>query len=33
MIINKPQTVAGIKMPDSTIVKQATELLLEHGTE
>ena len=33
MTINRPTTVAGIKMPDSTIAKQATELLLEHGTE
>jgi len=33
MAINKPKTVAGIEMPDSTIAKQATELLLEHGTE
>jgi hypothetical protein len=28
-----PKAVAGIKIPDSTIAEQATELLLEHGTE
>jgi len=33
MAINKPTAVAGIKIPDSTIASQATELLLEHGTE
>jgi hypothetical protein len=33
MAINKPRAVAGIKIPDSTIASQATELLLEHGTE
>jgi hypothetical protein len=33
MMKNKPQAVAGIKIPDSTIARQATELLLEHGTE
>lgn len=33
MPINKPTSVAGIKIPDSAIAKQATELLLEHGTE
>ncbi|MCF0074963.1 HD domain-containing protein [Dyadobacter sp. CY261] len=27
------KVVAGVKIPDSTIAKQATELLLEHGTE
>ncbi|HMF72463.1 MAG TPA: HD domain-containing protein [Flavitalea sp.] len=32
MSINKPKAVAGIKIPDSTIAKQATELLLEHGS-
>lgn len=32
-MINRPKTVAGIQMPDSTIATQATELLLEHGTE
>jgi hypothetical protein len=31
MAVNKPKTVAGITIPDSTIAKQATELLLEHG--
>ena len=30
---NKPKMVAGIKIPDSSIAAQATELLLEHGTE
>ncbi|PWV50822.1 HD domain-containing protein [Chitinophaga sp. S165] len=29
----QPKTVAGIKIPDSTIARQATELLREHGTE
>ncbi|MBO9202184.1 MULTISPECIES: HD domain-containing protein [Niastella] len=33
MSVNKPKAVAGITIPDSTIAKQATELLLEHGTE
>jgi hypothetical protein len=33
MAINKLNIVAGIKIPDSTIGYQATELLLEHGTE
>jgi hypothetical protein len=33
MTINKPKAVADIKIPDSTIANQATELLLEHGTE
>jgi UTP:GlnB (protein PII) uridylyltransferase len=33
MKINNPKTVAGITLPDSTIARQATELLLEHGTE
>jgi hypothetical protein len=28
-----PKTIAGITLPDSVIAKQATELLLEHGTE
>jgi len=27
-----PKAVAGIKIPDSTIARQATELLLEHGS-
>lgn len=30
-MVNK--TIAGIKMPDSTIARQATELLREHGSE
>ena len=33
MSVNKPKAVAGITVPDSAIAKQATELLLEHGTE
>ncbi|MDB5007780.1 MAG: phosphohydrolase [Mucilaginibacter sp.] len=33
MLIDQLSTVAGIKIPDSSIAKQATELLLEHGTE
>ena len=33
MAVNKPTSVAGIVIPDSSIAKQATELLLEHGTE
>lgn len=33
MAVNRFKTVAGITIPDSTIAHQATELLLEHGTE
>ncbi|MCF6404620.1 HD domain-containing protein [Chitinophaga filiformis] len=33
MTTKMPKVVAGIKIPDSTIARQATELLLEHGTE
>ena len=33
MPVNKPKAVAGISIPDSAIAKQATELLLEYGTE
>src|SRR3954471_3417133 len=33
MSVNKPKAVAGIAIPDSAIAKQATELLLDHGTE
>jgi hypothetical protein len=33
MSVIKPKSVAGIIIPDSSIAKQATELLLEHGTE
>ena len=33
MAINKHKVVAGIKIPDSTIANQATELLLEHGSD
>jgi len=33
MSVNKLKSVAGILIPDSTIASQATELLLEHGTE
>ncbi|HEY5749746.1 MAG TPA: HD domain-containing protein [Chryseolinea sp.] len=32
MSVNKPKAVAGIKIPDSTVAQQATELLLEHGS-
>jgi len=33
MTTTLPKAVAGIKIPDSTIARQATELLLEHGSE
>lgn len=33
MKIELGKTVAGIRIPDSTIAKQATELLIAHGTE
>ncbi|WP_205513937.1 HD domain-containing protein [Longitalea arenae] len=33
MTTKMPKTVAGIKIPDSIIARQATELLLEHGSE
>lgn len=33
MKLNSPKTVAGITLPDSTIARQATALLIEHGTE
>src|ERR1700749_4255992 len=33
MSVNQLKMVAGITIPDSTIATQATELLLEHGTE
>src|SRR5690349_9929119 len=33
MAIYQPKSVAGINLPDSTIAIQATELLLEHGSE
>jgi HD superfamily phosphodiesterase len=33
MSVNQLKSIAGITLPDSTIAKQATELLLEHGTE
>jgi hypothetical protein len=33
MSVSKLKSVAGIIIPDSTIANQATELLLEHGTE
>jgi hypothetical protein len=33
MSVNQPRSVAGISIPDSKIAKEATELLLEHGTE
>jgi hypothetical protein len=33
MSVNQIKSIAGIEIPDSTIAKQATELLLEHSTE
>ena len=33
MSVSKLRSVAGIALPDSAIAQQATELLLEHGTE
>src|ERR1700754_5111422 len=33
MSVQRPRSVAGIAIPDSKIAKEATELLLEHGTE
>lgn len=33
MSVSKVRSIAGITIPDSTIANQATELLLEHGTE
>lgn len=33
MSVNKLKSLAGIQIPDSAISTQATELLLEHGTE
>ncbi len=33
MSLHKPKVVAGIRIPDSNIARQATELLLDHGTE
>jgi len=33
MSVLKHRSIAGISIPDSTIAQQATELLLEHGTE
>lgn len=33
MSVNRFKKVAGIIIPDSKIATQATELLLEHGTE
>jgi len=33
MSVNKLKSVAGIRIPDSSIATQATELLLEHGTD
>ena len=32
MAMVKPASVAGIVIPDSVIARQATELLLAHGT-
>lgn len=33
MPISPPRSVAGIAIPDSAIARQATDLLLEHGTD
>src|SRR6202047_4516230 len=33
MSVKTLKSVAGVAIPDSTIAQQATELLLEHGTE
>jgi hypothetical protein len=33
MSIKQLKSVAGIQIPDSQIANQATDLLLEHGTE
>lgn len=33
MSVQRPSCVAGVRIPDSRIAKEATELLLEHGTE
>ncbi|MCS3868293.1 HD-GYP domain-containing protein (c-di-GMP phosphodiesterase class II) [Chryseobacterium ginsenosidimutans] len=33
MAVQKLKNVAGITIPDSKIASEATELLLEHGTE
>ena len=33
MLLHAPKTVAGIEIPDSNLAKQATELLIEHGSE
>jgi len=33
MPVERPSSVAGIRIPDSKIAKEATELLLEHGNE
>ncbi|MCF2444069.1 HD domain-containing protein [Dyadobacter sp. CY345] len=33
MLVNQLKSIAGITIPDSKIATQATELLLEHGTE
>lgn len=33
MSVNRLKEVAGITIPDSALATQATELLLEHGTE
>jgi hypothetical protein len=33
MARNNSRAIAGIRIPDSTIANQATDLLLEHGTE
>lgn len=33
MALHTPKLVAGISIPDSSLAKQATELLIEHGSE
>ncbi|WP_370900933.1 HD domain-containing protein [Chryseobacterium gossypii] len=33
MSLNRPKIVAGIEIPDSSLAKQATELLIEHGSD
>lgn len=33
MSVKQPKEIAGINIPDSTIARQATELLRQHGTE
>ena len=33
MSVNALQTIAGIRIPDSKLANDATDLLLEHGTQ